>query len=314
MIYIIMESVINEKIKDLIGLLGLTPNSFASKLNMRSTVIYNILNSRNKPSFDLIIDIITTFDVNPRWILGNEEEVFNKKNRENDSFDEKSINVQPHKAINEKFKDLIEALGLTPNSFASKLNMRSTVIYNILNSRNKPSYDLIKNIITTFNVNPQWLLGDGTSIFQQETDIHCSGKLDKNIEEYVLPSFSERMTYKSILELKQKQILERYLDEYEELEGIYNSYSSLVDFLHNSNNVPKLLINQFPKCIPFDEYINDALPIDDYKESEQTKKEFLAITYIKLRKKKRETLYRLQYLISAISMNSDLLYFKDEDN
>jgi len=66
---------------------------------------------------------------------------------------------------NQQIKKLIEALGITPNAFASKLGIKATSVYNILNDRNKPSYDLLEKVITTFHVNPNWILQGRGDIF-----------------------------------------------------------------------------------------------------------------------------------------------------
>lgn len=72
-------------------------------------------------------------------------------------------------SINSRIVKLIELLKLTPNSFANKLNVSSTLIYNIEKNRNKPSYDIILAISETFSVDCNWLiLGIGKPFFMKD--------------------------------------------------------------------------------------------------------------------------------------------------
>ncbi len=66
-----METTINQRLKILIDELGLTPNSFATKLDLNPNVIYNSLKEKSKPGFDVLNKIVETFDVNPDWLLKN---------------------------------------------------------------------------------------------------------------------------------------------------------------------------------------------------------------------------------------------------
>jgi transcriptional regulator with XRE-family HTH domain len=78
-------------------------------------------------------------------------------------------------AANQQIKKLIEALKITPNAFASKLGIKATSVYNILNNKNKPSYDLLEKIIETFSVNPNWILQDKGEIFYNKNDNSMRG-------------------------------------------------------------------------------------------------------------------------------------------
>lgn len=65
-----MEGTVNHRIKQIIKHLELNPNSFSVRLGMRDTTIRNILKDRNKPSYDVIIKIISTFEeISPIWLL-----------------------------------------------------------------------------------------------------------------------------------------------------------------------------------------------------------------------------------------------------
>lgn len=78
--------------------------------------------------------------------------------------------------ISDRIARIIEELGLNSNSFAKKLNVSSSVIYNILKGNNDPSFKLLSNIIDTFNVNPEYLIKNVTP---DETPILCHEKRHK---------------------------------------------------------------------------------------------------------------------------------------
>lgn len=61
---------INKRIESIIKDFGLNKNSFASKLDTSYARIDNIVSGRqSKPSYELIVKIITEFKVNPEWLL-----------------------------------------------------------------------------------------------------------------------------------------------------------------------------------------------------------------------------------------------------
>ena len=64
--------------------------------------------------------------------------------------------------IHQKVTLLIEALDLNVNSFSKQLGISTTSIQNIVGDRkSKPSFDLLSKIITTFDVNPDWIFFNG---------------------------------------------------------------------------------------------------------------------------------------------------------
>lgn len=110
--------------------------------------------------------------------------------------------------INARISLLIENQKITTNSFATKLQTKATVIYNILKGRNKPGYDLLKSIVETFGVNANWLITGNGSMYTNDitnVDLHKVGKAvnpnefylkekvlitDKVIEDIISKTFS----------------------------------------------------------------------------------------------------------------------------
>ena len=67
--------------------------------------------------------------------------------------------------INDRIYHLINVLNLNPTSFSDSLNVSVTVIFNIIKGRrSKPSFELIHNILKTYNkLNADWLIkGEGS--------------------------------------------------------------------------------------------------------------------------------------------------------
>ena len=69
-----------ERILELIEALGISQNKFARILNTSSSRISNIARGRNNPDSQILADIIQNFtNVNARWLLTGDGEMFNKK-------------------------------------------------------------------------------------------------------------------------------------------------------------------------------------------------------------------------------------------
>lgn len=74
-----METTVNQRISEIISELKITKNSFADKLGVAGSVIYNIINNRNKPGFDLLAKIVSLFDVNPEYLIVGKGNIFSSK-------------------------------------------------------------------------------------------------------------------------------------------------------------------------------------------------------------------------------------------
>jgi len=78
--------------------------------------------------------------------------------------------------IDQKIRDIIETLSLNNHSFAKKIGVTSTTIDSITTGRlqsdgsrkrTKPGYDLLKRIITEFDINPEYLFGKSDAMIRQ---------------------------------------------------------------------------------------------------------------------------------------------------
>ncbi|MGC3945389.1 MAG: helix-turn-helix domain-containing protein [Chryseolinea sp.] len=68
--------------------------------------------------------------------------------------------------VNERLESLIKILGTTRNNFAKTIGFAATVVYNICNGRNAPSYDLLLSVAEKYpSVSMEWLIaGRGTPL------------------------------------------------------------------------------------------------------------------------------------------------------
>jgi hypothetical protein len=103
---------------------------------------------------------------------------------------------------------LIEALGLNPFQFSQGLGVSSTQIYNCLNGRNAPSFDLLSKIAITYpTVNIVWLLtGKGMILINGNEEVKENVNMMeriKTLEEMVnkLSSNRPKMSEQEALEV-----------------------------------------------------------------------------------------------------------------
>ena len=80
--------------------------------------------------------------------------------------------------ISHKIKTIIEEFNLNNYSFSKKIGVTSTTVDSIINGRpqsdgsrkkTKPGYDVLKAIITEFDINPDYLFGRDEQIFRSES-------------------------------------------------------------------------------------------------------------------------------------------------
>ncbi|NJM16241.1 MAG: helix-turn-helix transcriptional regulator [Bacteroidales bacterium] len=82
----------NQRVKYLIDHLGLSASKFADQIGVQRSAISHIIAGRNKPSFDVITNIITQFkDINERWLLLGEGNMLKTEHSKADLF------TQPNK-------------------------------------------------------------------------------------------------------------------------------------------------------------------------------------------------------------------------
>ncbi|MEM6643793.1 MAG: hypothetical protein AAF616_12500 [Bacteroidota bacterium] len=99
---------INDRIFHLITLLKKNPTSFAESLNVSVTVIFNIIKGRrSKPSYDLILNILQTYNrLSSDWLIKGEGPVWNDDVVASEDF------VPSNVRLTTRLQQLVLSLGL----------------------------------------------------------------------------------------------------------------------------------------------------------------------------------------------------------
>ena len=74
--------------------------------------------------------------------------------------------------INDRIFKLIKVLEMNPTSFSDSIEVSVTVIFNIIKGRrNKPSYDVLEKILTSFEeVSAKWLIKGQGAVLQKVSE------------------------------------------------------------------------------------------------------------------------------------------------
>jgi transcriptional regulator with XRE-family HTH domain len=67
---------------------NLNPSSFSERIDISKSKLSHILSGRNKPSAEVLIHILDSFqDINPRWLLLGEGSIVESKSQNQDSIE-----------------------------------------------------------------------------------------------------------------------------------------------------------------------------------------------------------------------------------
>lgn len=112
---------VNQRIKILRTELALTQLEFANTIGVTQTALSHIESGRNGISYDVFLNIIRTFSVNPFWIMEGKGHMFN-------------IDEKISKAEDNNEAELIKVIGLGHHEFERHHN-RTHLIYERVKSR-----------------------------------------------------------------------------------------------------------------------------------------------------------------------------------
>ena len=87
---------INDRIYHLINVLSMNPTSFSDSLNVSVTVIFNIIKGRrSKPSYELIYNILKTYDkLSATWLIKGEGSMWNDDIVVSERFTPANVNLE----------------------------------------------------------------------------------------------------------------------------------------------------------------------------------------------------------------------------
>lgn len=177
--------------------------------------------------------------------------------------------------VNERIESVVKALNITANAFAQELNVAGSVIYNIIKGRNKPSFDILDKIVSSFNVNPTYLLTGSGSIFSSndenvQVEIQKTGDSDEDYMHFL----KQWDKVKRIISINGKEEIHSY---YAGVNSVLSEISTVVDhysLMHQSiaflRFAPKdinknSLSKQVLKMLEFEEELSNII-----KPHEQT--------------------------------------------
>ena len=81
--------------------------------------------------------------------------------------------------MDEKLRILMQNENLTASRLAEILEVKPAAISHILSGRNKPSFELLCKLVNRFpQINPYWLMGDGTEMYNSSATNSTSASQD----------------------------------------------------------------------------------------------------------------------------------------
>lgn len=123
--------------------------------------------------------------------------------------------------INQRIDTLISALNRNHKTFAESLGKAPTIIYNVVNGRNKPGYELLELICEKYsNVSRDWLLmGEGEMFREIKEELRPDGYLQEHLKNLEKQFAEMREMFNSQMATKDKQI-EKLMDLLGKLDGV----------------------------------------------------------------------------------------------
>ena len=95
-----MKTIISERLSQIIKELGINKNKLAIELGYKNSVVGNVVNQRNLPSFDFLLRL-KNFEsrINMNWLIAGEGTIFVDENKNSDDHEKLEV-----------YKDLIDSL------------------------------------------------------------------------------------------------------------------------------------------------------------------------------------------------------------
>ena len=130
-----MKTIISERLSQIIKELGINKNKLAIELGYKNSVVGNVVNQRNLPSFDFLVRL-KQFEnrINMNWLIAGEGSIFVDENKNSD--DHEKLDV---------YKDLIDTLKrenillrdkIEQKNFFKKHTTRLTIVYKRMRYKN----------------------------------------------------------------------------------------------------------------------------------------------------------------------------------
>lgn len=116
---------INDRIHHLIKVMEMNPTSFSDSLDVSVTVIFNIIKGRrSKPSFELILKILKTYEkLNAEWLIKGEGAMWNDDIVTSSRFAPSNVNLEA------RIKELFVKLRLSQSESYEVLELEELVTF-----------------------------------------------------------------------------------------------------------------------------------------------------------------------------------------
>jgi len=86
-------------------------------------------------------------------------------------------------SVAEKFRIIRKDKNLTQQALADILNVKKQNVSNVENGHQKPTFELMKKLIDSLNINTNWLIADVGSMYNQTPNEALKEELRQEFEE-----------------------------------------------------------------------------------------------------------------------------------
>lgn len=129
---------INDRVYHLINVLNLNPTSFSDSLNVSVTVIFNIIKGRrSKPSFELIHNILKTYDkLNADWLIKGKGSMWNDEIVTSEKFNPSNVDIEA------RIKELLIKISLQ-NPQSHEYVELEELVFHLIKESNEQKHKLV---------------------------------------------------------------------------------------------------------------------------------------------------------------------------
>lgn len=133
-----MKTIISERLSQIIKELGINKNKLAIELGYKNSVVGNVVNQRNLPSFDFLIRL-KQFEnrINMNWLIAGEGSIFVDENKNSDDHEKLDVYkdlIDTLKRENILLRDKIEQM--EQSNDCKKQTTRLTIVYKRMRYKN----------------------------------------------------------------------------------------------------------------------------------------------------------------------------------
>lgn len=186
----IINSPINERIKELRNTLKLTQQEFADRLGVKRNTVGQWECGINSLTNATIIFLCKEFNVSENWLRNGYGNMF-----KSETYTSHNANQIISGSINERIKELRNALNLSQSKFGEALGVTRTAVCAWENGRRSISEQTIISICREFNVNENWLRNGSGNMFLPEDNSNSDMCIDSTFLKLLSMLDVEQLNY-----------------------------------------------------------------------------------------------------------------------